>query len=378
MSEYQYYEFQAVDRPLTRAEQDMLRGLSTRARITATSFVNHYDFGEFGGNPATLMESVFDLHVYLANWGQRHFAMSLPTRLVDQAGLSPFIRECDDVRLRKAGDRLVLDVTREEMDVEDWDDGSGWLAALAPLRSDVLAGDLRVFYLMWLMALEGGAFQDDEPEPMGGLGPLSGALDALASFFMVDADLVEAAAERGASESRDLPREAVQAAIRSLPEEERTDLLLRLHEGGANLAAEVRRRVRERAGHVPPPEAAPARTVGELKARAEALRRERQRAADEKAAAEARRREAEQAEARRARLVALRQRGEGVWRDVDTEIERRNASSYGRAVEPLVALRAIAEEDGSADVFAKRLSDLRSRHQAKGRFIERLDAAGLV
>ena len=37
MSEYQYYEFLAVDRPLTAAEQAEIRQLSTRARITATS-----------------------------------------------------------------------------------------------------------------------------------------------------------------------------------------------------------------------------------------------------------------------------------------------------------------------------------------------------
>jgi hypothetical protein len=35
MSLYQYYEFRAVDRPLSRTEQDELRKISTRARITA-------------------------------------------------------------------------------------------------------------------------------------------------------------------------------------------------------------------------------------------------------------------------------------------------------------------------------------------------------
>ncbi|MEW5982373.1 MAG: hypothetical protein AB1806_08375 [Acidobacteriota bacterium] len=40
MSEFQYYEFQAVDRPLTRLEMAELRKYSTRARITPTSSVN--------------------------------------------------------------------------------------------------------------------------------------------------------------------------------------------------------------------------------------------------------------------------------------------------------------------------------------------------
>jgi hypothetical protein len=42
MSEYQYYEFQAIDRQLTVKEMAELRSYSTRARITATSFINDY------------------------------------------------------------------------------------------------------------------------------------------------------------------------------------------------------------------------------------------------------------------------------------------------------------------------------------------------
>ena len=41
MSEYQYYDFRALDRPLTRNEMATLRSISTRAAITATSFTNH-------------------------------------------------------------------------------------------------------------------------------------------------------------------------------------------------------------------------------------------------------------------------------------------------------------------------------------------------
>jgi hypothetical protein len=33
MSEYQYYEYQPIDRPLSEADRRALRNLSTRARI---------------------------------------------------------------------------------------------------------------------------------------------------------------------------------------------------------------------------------------------------------------------------------------------------------------------------------------------------------
>ena len=65
MSEYQYYEFQAIDRPLTEREMGELRSFSSRATITPTRFVNHYEWGSFKGNPSAWMEQ------YLAALAQR-------------------------------------------------------------------------------------------------------------------------------------------------------------------------------------------------------------------------------------------------------------------------------------------------------------------
>lgn len=48
-----------------------LRGLSTRAQITTTSFVNVYHWGDFRGDPVKLMERCFDAFVYVTNWGYR-------------------------------------------------------------------------------------------------------------------------------------------------------------------------------------------------------------------------------------------------------------------------------------------------------------------
>jgi hypothetical protein len=70
VSEYQYYEFLALDRPLTAAEQAEVRRLSTRARITATSFTNEYHWGDFRGSPDELMRRYYDAHLYFANWAR--------------------------------------------------------------------------------------------------------------------------------------------------------------------------------------------------------------------------------------------------------------------------------------------------------------------
>jgi hypothetical protein len=112
----------------------------------------------------------------------------------------------------------------------------------------------------------------------------------------------------------------------------------------------------------------------ELRSRARAIRLARERAKAEKAAAE-RRRQADEAErARRVRIEAIARRGEDVWREIETEIERRNASGYDKAAALLLDLRMIAEERETMAEFARRLRMIRERHARKERFIERLAA----
>ena len=119
MSEYQHYEFQAIDRPLSEADRSALRSLSTRARVTATSFTNHYEWGNFKGDPKKLMERWFDLHLCLANWGTRRLMIRLPKRLVDRSRLDAFLRGGNLVDILVSGDNLIVD-----MCIEIYDDGS--------------------------------------------------------------------------------------------------------------------------------------------------------------------------------------------------------------------------------------------------------------
>jgi hypothetical protein len=85
VSEYQYYEFLAIDDELDEDQQAELRALSTRAEITATRFRNEYHWGDFGGDPVKMMERYFDAHLYVANWGTRHLVLRLPERFLDPA-----------------------------------------------------------------------------------------------------------------------------------------------------------------------------------------------------------------------------------------------------------------------------------------------------
>jgi hypothetical protein len=372
MSEYQYYEFQAIDRPLDRDAQEALRSISSRARITATSFTNHYEWGDLSGDPRKFMERWFDLHLYLANFASRRLMMRLPKRFLNLADIDPFLREVDWVKVWTSGDNVIIDIYPDELEPDDdsWDDGSGWLAALAPLRADVLSGDFRLFYLLWLTAVEYELVSDDEVEPMPGIGPLSGALEGFAEFFCIDSDLVQAAAERGADDAA-MSKDDLRETLAAMPEREKIALLLRVVDGDAHVATELRNKLRKKSS-------APAahRTVGALRMRAQEIAEARDRTDAERREAERRRQAEETEKARRARLKVLKQRGAAVWREIEQEIERRNASGYDRATELLSDLQALAAEEGSQSDFARRLGAIRAQHESKRKFIERLNKLG--
>jgi len=380
MSEYQYYEFQAIDHPLDNTDREALRALSTRAQITATSFTNSYKWGDFQGNPDTLMEHWFDLHLYLANWASRRLMMRWPTRLIDRDRIGAMLDGVECVTLRTAGDNLIVDFEIDELEGEDWDDGAGWLANLAPLRAAVLDGDLRLFYLAWLIAVDVEDIAPDELEPMTGLGPLTPALEAFARFFFIDSDLVAAAAEHASSPFNAQPPSTNLAnpIIAAMTDDEKTDLLVRLYAGDVHIVDELRACVRQRLtteNNAPP--IAP-RTVGELRARADAIRQNRDRIQAEQTVAEQKQRDEEARQALRARLDTLREKGVSVWTEIETEIERRNRPGYDKAASLLHDLRVIAEESGSTEHFVHRLQDICGRHAAKKRFIERLAQTKLL
>lgn len=371
MSEYQYYEFQAIDRPLDRASLELLRSISSRARITATSFINHYEWGDLKGDPRKFVEQWFDLHLYLANWGSRRLMMRLPARLLDRARLAPFLSEADWVKVWVSGDNLIVDIFPDETEPQDeWNDGSGWLADLAPLRGDVLSGDLRLFYLLWLTAVQQDLVADGDAEPLPGIGPITRPLEAFAAFFDVDRDLMLAAAERD-GEVAILSEDDLRESLAAISEHEKTELLLRITHGDPLASAEFRSRARE---VCPAPTAR--RTAGELRIRAREIAGLREREDAERRDAELRRQAEEAERTRRTRLDALKRRGADVWREIDQEIERRNASGYDRATALLFDLQALAVEAGRQDEFNRRLASIRTAHERKPKFIERLSRIG--
>ncbi|MCW5590456.1 MAG: hypothetical protein KIT27_12460, partial [Legionellales bacterium] len=69
MSEYQYYEFCSINKPLsTEARKEML-SLSSRASVGTHTASYVYNYGDFRGKPKQLVLKHFDVFFYISNFG---------------------------------------------------------------------------------------------------------------------------------------------------------------------------------------------------------------------------------------------------------------------------------------------------------------------
>ena len=166
MSEYQYYEFQAIDRPLSVKEMAELRSYSTRARITPTSFVNDYSWGDFKGDPDTWMEKYFDAFFYVANWGTHILKLRLPARLLD-ADAAGLYCAGENAWVREKNGKVILTFHSDDEEGGEWVEGEGQLASLISVRSELARGDHRALYLGWLLNAQHSDLDDEEVEPAG-------------------------------------------------------------------------------------------------------------------------------------------------------------------------------------------------------------------
>lgn len=156
MSEFQYYEFVAIDRPLSAAAQKKLRAITSRATITSTQLVNTYEWGDFKGDPHALVAKYFDAFLYYANWGTHRLILRVPTARLDAKVVRQYCPVLSSRSRRNSGvatativdAHFVIDLWSEDGSGGDWSEPDrGSLSALVPIRNELMAGDYRALYL---------------------------------------------------------------------------------------------------------------------------------------------------------------------------------------------------------------------------------------
>ena len=247
MSEFQYYEWQTIDRRLTAQEQNAVGKLSSHIDVTASYAQVDYSWGSFKHNPKKVLADYFDAFLYQANWGSNQLMFRFPARLLDASAVEAYCLD-DYISLERMGEYYILDIEVNDEDGRDWIEPGSELSGLLPLRNAILQGDYRALYLAWLHAVSlhyEWEFDEEllEPPLPPGLDSLDAALNNFVDFFGIDEHLIRAAA-KGAPPLPDGPTpDQLGKAIGQLPRSECDDFLLRLLNNEPLVQVDLQRRL---------------------------------------------------------------------------------------------------------------------------------------
>ena len=329
MSSFEYYEFRAIDKPLTEKEQNVISNWSSRTTATARRAVFTYSYRSFPYDEMETVATYFDAMFYMSNWGSTRLMFRFPKETISFDVLEPYCTEYGMVQCEERGDYVILDMMDEEADIY-WVDGEGHLDEVLALREEIMEGDFRSLYLGWLKNLE---YHDPielegvEPPVPAGLNELTKAQRYFANQFRVNDVLIEIAAE--VSPSLDLLTSLdVEAGIRGLSEEEKVDFLVRFANGEPALKSILINRLQALTQSDPLELTILSSTY--LSDEADQREIKRRLLAEQKAEEE-----------RIAALEALSDREFDEWEEIEALIEKRAWKYYNEAVERMLKLKEV-------------------------------------
>lgn len=369
--EYQYYEFQTLDRRLTHEEQSDLRRLSSRAIVTPNHAIYTYSYGDFRADPEEILAQYFDALLYVTNWGTCQLAFRFPTALLDRSTILPYCT-FESVSITRHGEYWLLNINimDESGGSGNWIEGEGKLSALVPLRQSILQGDLRCLYLAWLKAalvegdeeIDGEMFEPPVPPNLQHLTP---ELEQFIELFEIDEDLFSVAVET--SPMADGTDEDFAAAIEALSEAERKQWLLRLANGEPNLRFHLLKRLREH-NSAAQPQLSPTRRRLDHLLRLATQRRKARKLAERQAT--------EQARLKRLEQFAATQ--ESVWANIMALIETKQSKAYDEATKLLGDLQELAAHQGKRAEFDTRVQAIAAQYRNRPGLLSRLKDARLL
>ena len=377
MSEYQRYEFMTIDRPLTREQLDAVNALSSHIEASSTHALIEYHWGDFKHDPINVLHEFFDGFLYWANWGSPELAFRfphgiLPVDLIDGYDLD------DLATFTRHPDYDILDIHFGEMEGPDeWINYE--LGSLIAIRDELMEGDLRALYIVWLAAqimIEGYDEEENEdeeeeedweisvPPVPPGFGTLTAAQQALAELLQVPQELLVATA-RHSNAAVSSTGDDFAAWVKLLPPERRNDYLVRLARNEPGLSRLLVRELRELGQDKTraTPSTGEHVTYATLLAEGKAI----------EAQLEHEMREQERV-ARQRHLQEIHDHQEDYWHQVDQAVMRTTGTGYDEAVRTLIELRGAADQFKETREFQERFRAWVLPHLRRPAFFKRLQA----
>ncbi len=375
MSEYQRYEFMTIDRPLTRAQLDAVNDLSSHIEASSTHALIEYHWGDFKHNPIKVLHEFFDAFLYWANWGSPQLAFRFPHGILPADLIEGYDLE-DFVTFTRYQDYDILDIQFGEIEAPDeWVEYE--LGSLIALRDELMEGDLRALYIVWLagqLMIEGYNEEENEneeedweisvPPVPPGFGTLTAAQYSLAELLRVPQELLVAAA-RHSKTAAPTTGDDFAAWVRLLPPDRQNDYLVRLAHNEPGLSRLLVRELRELGQDKT--EAVP--STGEHVTYATVLVESK----TIKAQLEREKREQEQM-ARRRHLQEIHDHQDAYWQQVEQAVMRGTGTGYDEALRLLIELREAADQFKEPQQFQDYFRAWVPPHLRRPSFVKRLQA----
>jgi len=371
MSEYQYYEWQAIDRLLTPEEQSEVDGLSSHIEVTASYAMVDYQWGSFKHNARQVLLRYFDVHLYLANWGSRRLIFRFPQGLLDENAVNAYCVP-DHISFETFGNYQVLDLELHDEEGLGWVETNGILSNFTRLRDDLIRGDFRLLYLAWLKAMTLNPYWNEdievedqiEPPVPEGLNQLTPALSRFIDVFDLDPILVKAAADASPKISSSQEHD-YGLLVSKLSRDDCDEFLTRLANGETGVDHALRKKLMSFIRQKPMKQRT-LRTVGALFSKQEEFHE-----VEKKRKAEAAQR------AHIAKMQSLAQHESEIWAEIDRLLVSYTAKAYDEVTSQLVELKQLAEFQGTQDAFKTRMRELRVRYKSRHALTDRWDRKGL-
>ncbi|HEY7415999.1 MAG TPA: hypothetical protein VH593_12450 [Ktedonobacteraceae bacterium] len=367
MSEYQRYEFMTSDRPLTRAQLEAVNALSSHIEASSTHALIEYQWGNFKHDPIKVLHTFFDGFLYWANWGSPELALRfphgiLPAELIDGYDLDAF------VTFTQHPDYDILDIHFGEMEGPDeWIDYE--LGSLLSMRDELMDGDLRSLYVVWLASQHMMGSDDEGEDDAINVPPvppafhkLTAAQQAVAELFQVPQELLIAAAQHSQTPAPSTDDD-VAAWVKLLPPDRCSDYLIRLAHHEPGLSRLLLKELRE----LNPGKASPTFPRGERVPSATLF------AESRTIQAQLKREEHERQQAiHQQHLQDIHHHQDHYWHQVDQAVTRGSGAGYDEAVRVLTELRETSSHFQESQEFQERFSAWVQPHLHRPAFIKRL------
>jgi hypothetical protein len=364
MSEYQYYEFQTVDQPLTKKEQEIISKLSSRVKLTPSKAIFTYSYSDFPGNAEKILAQYFDAMFYIANWGTVELMFRFPLSLISVPELEKYSYE-DFIKIWSTGDYLIVKIEWNDEEGGGWiEEDAGYLDSLIGLRQQILEQDYRVLYLAWLKAIDSDYepyLPGKEPPIPSGLNDLSEPLIALIEVLEIDEDLVKVAATNS-NKITIVEENILTDGISQLSESEKDDFLLRLAQGEGNLSLKLKQKLLKLSNISLNNKNKKRRTIKELLEETQKFKQK-----------EKLRKEQEAKKKKIKELTAFAKQENETWLEVYSLIQKGQSQPYDEAKKLLVKLKDLAFYQGQEAEFYQKIKQLKEQYPRRTGLLRRLN-----